>query len=99
MSKKQGSNPPVRATVKNIVNRQSAEGSYAVAYSTEDYGELKKSDSITFSLSNWHGKGQRLNHGQVVELRNVALFRHGWRATLAFPVIPTSKQHIERNTP
>lgn len=92
MSKQQTAAAPLRATIKKIVGRSGDSESYAVAYPTEDHGELKRSNSVTFSLSQWQGGEQGLRHGQVVELHEVTLFQHGWRASRARPVVPSNKQ-------
>lgn len=79
-------NQPVRATVKKIISQEPVSDSYAVAYPIRDYGELRVDNAVTFQLN-----GRKFRRGQVVELQNVCLFEHGWRADSASPVTATSQ--------
>ena len=71
----------VKATVTSVKE------DYVVTYPNRECGDLRTTDSVTFSLSGWQGKSPP-QCGQVVDLIGTALFSRGWRAESASPITP-----------
>ena len=91
MSTNLASMEQVRAAVADI-----REG-FIVTYPLEDYGELTKNRSITFTPSQWQGDKRDLYRGVIVDLYGVTLSTHGWRAREARPVTPRVTKQEQRN--
>jgi hypothetical protein len=65
------------------------EDAYVITHPLEPCGDLRLSDSVTFSRKDWPGKSPP-QVGQIVELIDTSLWRRGWRANGARPVTPQS---------
>jgi hypothetical protein len=77
----------VRAEVKSVRNGE--DGPFYVAYPLHDHGpRFNRSTSVTFAAPNWCGEGEP-EVNQLVDLMHVRLFRKGWRAAEAHPIVPT----------
>lgn len=81
----------VRAAVADI--RQG----FIVTYPIENYGELTKDRSVTFTPRQWKGDEHDLYRGAMVDLYGVTLSTRGWRAREARPVTPRIRKQEPRN--
>jgi hypothetical protein len=91
MTVEQGAVEQVRAAVADIRR------GFVVTYPLEDYGELTKDRSITFTPSQWRGDERDLYRGAIVDLYGVTLSARGWRAREARPVTPRIRKQEPGN--
>ncbi|OGC86641.1 hypothetical protein A2949_00070 [Candidatus Adlerbacteria bacterium RIFCSPLOWO2_01_FULL_54_21b] len=81
----------VRAAVADIRH------GFIVTYPLEDYGELTRDRSITFTPRQWQGDERDLYPGVIVDLYGVTLSARGWRAREARPVTPRVRKQETRS--
>lgn len=74
----------VRVRIAKIIPAEKKKPGYVVTYPTHDMPEIRKEESITFSLDQWQGPGPP-QVGQIAFLKGVQNFVGGWRATEARP--------------
>lgn len=70
-----------RAEVRKVLD------DYVLVNPTENVGDLRVNDSITFSLEDWNGLVDP-QVSQIVMLVNTMLYARGWRAREAYPITP-----------
>lgn len=75
----------IRAIVRSVCG--SGQRRYAVTrpYDPKELPRLGKEETITFSIKSWKGSTEP-KKGQVVVIRDIQEFNHGWRAASAEPV-------------
>lgn len=82
----QQSQRTVRAVVGSVESKGRTEFVVAYLEKGKNLSEIGPDESVTFSMSCWHGTTPPQN-GQVVELSNIQKFAKGWRALSARPVM------------
>jgi hypothetical protein len=87
-------NMPIRAIIGKV--RGDGEQRFAIAYLQKGVTVpgIKEGESITFSLKCWQGQSEPTKE-QVVLLEGIELFRQGWRAQCARPIVPSHKPQAE----
>jgi hypothetical protein len=81
----------LRAIVGRIVGQ--APRGFAVTYlqPMDQHPDISCEDTVTFSLTDWEGEDGPQKE-QVVILDDVQLFRKGWRARSARPIMLSNKK-------
>ena len=88
---------PTQKYYEAVVSSLQGENSnrYAVCYLSDSQVELpnvKKGETITFSLNCWKDASSLPEKGEVVRLRDIRKFKKGWRALHASPFQAHSNQ-------